>query len=232
MNTDIRTALAAANRILVHKGVLDAYGHISARDPERPDRFLLSRNLAPGLVTPADIIAFDLDGAPIDDDRPVYLERFIHAAIYAARPDVQSVVHSHAPDVLPFSVTAEPLKPIMHMAGFLGAGASKFDLHEVSGDGTDLLIKGLDTAGAVAASLGDGAVVLMRGHGFVTAAASVPLAVYQSIYTQVNAHALQQARALGEVTYLSIAEARSAREANDGQVGRAWKVWCERVAID
>ncbi len=230
MRDEIRMQLAAANRVLVDQGILDAFGHVSARDPENPGRFLLSRNRAPGLVETDDIMTFDLDAVPIDDDRPPYLERFIHGAVYAARPDVHAVVHSHAPSVLPFSIASEPLRPVMHMAGFLGEGAARFDLREVSGDGTDLLIRDARTARVMTEAMGPASVLLMRGHGFVTAAASVPLAVFQAIYTAVNARVLGEGLRLGPVVSLTPAEAIAARDANAGQVDRAWQLWRSKVA--
>ena len=117
--------LVIANRILFDQGVVDAFGHISARHDKTPDRFLLARNMAPGQVTHADIIEFDLDGNPIDaNGRRVYLERFIHSEIYRARPDVMAVVHNHSPTVVPFSIVpSQPFRPVCHMCGFIGAGA-------------------------------------------------------------------------------------------------------------
>jgi HCOMODA/2-hydroxy-3-carboxy-muconic semialdehyde decarboxylase len=88
--------LATANRILFKQGVVDGFGHVSARHDKHPDRFLLARNMAPGLVTADDIVTFDLDGRALNaNGRAVYLERFIHAEIFRARPDVMAVVHSH-----------------------------------------------------------------------------------------------------------------------------------------
>ena len=141
--TQAITDLVTANHILHEQGILDAFGHVSARHPTQSDRFLLSRNLAPSLVQPADILTLDLDGSPVDPDAPrCYLERFIHAAIYRARPDVGAVVHSHSRSVLPFGVTAgEILRPVSHMAGFLGSGAPVFEIRSLLGDGSDLLVR-------------------------------------------------------------------------------------------
>ncbi len=227
---ELKVQLTQANRILVDHGVLDAFGHVSARDPEHPGRFLLSRNRAPGLVEPDDIMAFELDGTPLDDDRPPYLERFIHGAVYRARPEVGAVVHSHAPSVLPFTIAAEPLRPVMHMAGFLGAGATRFDLRDLRGDGTDLLIRDARTAQVMAAKMGSATVLLMRGHGFVTAAASLQLAVFQAIYVPINAEVLAEGLRLGPVVHLTLAEAIAAGSANASQVDRAWQIWRSRIA--
>ncbi len=129
--------LVAGNRILYDQDVVDGYGHLSARDPRDPGRFLMSRARAPGLVVAADIMEFGMDGEPIrPDGRPIYSERFIHSEIYKARPDVQSVVHSHSPTVIPFSVTQEPLKPIR--APFFYPEVPVFDTRDAAG-WTDLL---------------------------------------------------------------------------------------------
>src|SRR5437867_42002 len=122
--TEVLQDLVDANHILFNEGVVDAFGHVSVRHQERPDRFLLSRSMAPGLVGPEDIIEFDLNGRSLDSaGRPAYLERFIHAAVYRARPDVMAVVHSHSPSVVPFSVVKSvTLRPVCHMSGFLRSG--------------------------------------------------------------------------------------------------------------
>ena len=118
--------LVDANHILFHQGVVDGFGHVSARDPGRSGRFLLARSMAPALVTRADILRFDADGNAGKDTRTPYLERFIHAEIYRARPDVMAVVHSHSPCVIPFGVaSATPLRAICHMSGFLGAATGR-----------------------------------------------------------------------------------------------------------
>src|SRR5271156_5432818 len=97
--------LVIANRILAREKVVDAYGHVSVRHPDNPNRFLIARSLAPELVGPEDIVELDLDAQPVRDEaRGLYLERFIHAAIFAARSDVMAVVHAHAEDTLPFGI--------------------------------------------------------------------------------------------------------------------------------
>ncbi len=117
--------LVIANRVLAHQGVVDAYGHVSIRHPEKPDHFLLSRSRSPELVTEADIMEFTLDGKIVGDDkRPPYLERFIHGSLYEARPDVGAVVHSHAEETLPFGITGVPIKPVIHVAASMGRGSA------------------------------------------------------------------------------------------------------------
>jgi HCOMODA/2-hydroxy-3-carboxy-muconic semialdehyde decarboxylase len=222
--------LVTANHILANQGVLDAFGHVSARHDKNPDRFLLSRNLAPAQVTAADIMEYDLDGNPVDArGRRSYLERFIHGSIYRARPDVGSVVHSHSPGVIPFSVSDTPLRAIYHMAGFLGAAAPVFEIRNAFGPSTDMLIRNPKMGAALAKTLGSHTVVLMRGHGSVAVGANVRLAVMHAIYTETDARLQAEAMKLGKVTYLNPAEARKAQQTNDGQVERAWGIWREKV---
>lgn len=224
MSAAVRLDLVDANHILFDRGVLDAYGHVSARDPENPDRFLLARNMAPALVRPEDIQTFDLD-AETTDERPSYLERFIHAALYRARPDVMAVVHSHSAAVLPFSVVDRPLRAISHMAGFLGVGAPVFEIRDSAGEASDLLIRNRDLGSSLADSLGAAAVVLMRGHGSVAVGASVQQAVHRAVFTELNARTQAEALKLGSCTYLTAEEASAAAASNDGQVLRAWELW-------
>jgi HCOMODA/2-hydroxy-3-carboxy-muconic semialdehyde decarboxylase len=198
--------LVMGNRILYDQGVVDGYGHVSARDPRNPERFLMSRARAPGLVTFSDIMEFGMDGEPIrDDGRPIYSERFIHSEIYKSRPDVNGVVHSHSPTVVPFTVTNVPLKPIR--ASFFYPEVPIFDTRDVAG-WTDLLISNGKLGGALAQKLGKNSVVLLRGHGNAVVGATVRMAVYRAVYTEVNAKLLLQAKMLGgPINYLAPEEA-------------------------
>lgn len=224
--------LVAANHILVRQGVLDAFGHVSMRTAPGADTFWLSRNLAPSSVTASDLLEHDLDGRTQDPRKP-YLERFIHAEIYRRRPDVMAVVHSHSPAVVPFSTVSTPLRPVIHMAGFLDADATPvFEIADVAGHATDLLITSSDLGAALAETLGDSSVALMRGHGSIAVGGSVPEAVYRAVYTEVNAHAQAAALALGEPRYLTADEAATANRTVGGQATRAWNVWREQVATE
>jgi ribulose-5-phosphate 4-epimerase/fuculose-1-phosphate aldolase len=222
--------VVAANRILAREGVLDGFGHVSARHPADPDKYLLSRSRAPELVEAADIMTFDLDSNPQGGDtRQPYLERFIHGAIYRARPDVMAIVHSHSPSVIPFAASTVRLRPIYHMSGFLGGNTRVFDIRHRFGC-TDMLVRNNDHGGALAAELGASGVVLMRGHGFVSVGLSVPVAVYRAVYTEKNADLQQRAITLGgEITYLDDEEARLAEATNRGVVGRPWELWKRQV---
>ena len=223
--------LAVANRILFRQGVLDAFGHVSARHDKRPDHFFLARNMAPGLVTAEDILEFDLAGNPIDaQGRAVYLERFIHGEIYRARPEVMAVVHSHSPAVIPFGlVRRQPLRSVCHMASFIGICTPVFEIRSAAGDDSDLLISTPALGVAMAQTLGSAPVVLMRGHGATVVGADLRRAVFRAIYTEVNARLQSQALALGEVTYLSEGETVSSTRTIDTQVDRAWNLWRMQV---
>lgn len=228
-DTQLLADLVSANHILADQGVVDAFGHVSARHDQDPSRFLLARNMAPGTVTQADILQFALDGTPLDaGDRRVYLERFIHGAIYRARPDVMAVVHSHSPSVVPFSVSRKArLRPVCHMSGFLGAGAPLFEIRETAGDASDLLVRDDRLGAALADSLGAAYFVLMRGHGSTTVADSLKLVVYRAVYAEVNARLQLQALQLGDPEYLTAGEARAAMASTEGQAERPWALWKE-----
>ena len=214
-----RRQLAAANRILAHQGVVDAYGHISMRHPEDPRRFLLSRSRSPELVDPDDILEFGLDGEIVGakTDKP-YLERFIHAGIYEANPDIQSVVHSHALEVLPFSISDVPLVPVIHTASHCGAEIPVWDIADQFGD-TGLLVTNLAQGRDLAKALGQRRVVLMRGHGFAASGRSIGEVLKVSIYLPQNARVVMDAMRLGSrIKPLSAGEIRI-RDA-DGPGGR------------
>ena len=230
MATDeIRAELALANRILARQGVVDGFGHVSRRDPDEPDRFLIARSMAPALVGAADILTLDFSGEPMEPcSKRLYLERHIHAAIYTARPDVGAVVHSHSPSVIPFGVAAgAALRPIYHMAGFLGDAAPVFEIRDHAGPASDMLIRDPRLGLALAETLGLSSTVLMRGHGATVVAATLRQAVFRAVYLEVNARLQAQAQQLGPVTFLSAGEASAADKANSGQVDRAWALWAQ-----
>jgi ribulose-5-phosphate 4-epimerase/fuculose-1-phosphate aldolase len=223
--------IVVGSRILAEFGVLDAFGHVSARDPKNPNHFLMSRSLAPALVTADDIMEFDLDGNAVDArGRSVFLERFIHSEIYRARPDVMAVVHTHSAGVVPFTVSQVPLRPVFHNAAFLGAGVPVWDIRQEFGE-TDMLVRNAAIGKTLALALGDKPVILMRGHGDVTVGPAVKVAVFRAYYTDVNARLQSQAIALGgEVNYLTPAEGAKADAVNLAVLDRVWNLWKLRVA--
>jgi ribulose-5-phosphate 4-epimerase/fuculose-1-phosphate aldolase len=182
------------------------------------------------LVTEDDIMEFDLESTPIDQrGRAVYLERFIHGEIYKARPDVLSVVHSHSPAVLPYANTKVPLRPMNHISGFLGGGVPVFEIRDVAGSASDMLIRSAALGRALAVTLGARPVALMRGHGSVAAAQSVRHVVFRAVYTEVNARIESDALRLGDPTFLNDGEAEAAMKTNDALVDRPWDLWKRRV---
>jgi ribulose-5-phosphate 4-epimerase/fuculose-1-phosphate aldolase len=219
------------SRILADLGVLDGFGHVSARHPANPNRFLMSRSLAPALVTADDIMEFDLDGNAVDNSgRSVFLERFIHSEIYKARPDVMSVVHTHSPGVIPFAVSQVPLRPVFHNAAFLAAGAQVWDIRRDFGE-TDMLVGDPSRGKSLTQTLGDKSVVLMRGHGDVTVGPSVKMAVFRAYYTDVNARLQSQAVVLGgDINYLTPGEGAKADAINFNVLDRIWNLWKMRIA--
>ena len=227
--------LVTGNRILFTEGVVDGFGHISVRHDANPERFLIARSMAPGLVTAADIVECDMQGEVQDaQGRRSYAERFIHSAIYAARPDVMSVIHSHSPAIIPFGITGARLRPICHMSGFLGSATPVFEIRHAAGESTDLLIRSQALGVALAHSLGSHCVALMRGHGSVTVGSSIKQAVFRAIYTESNARLQTQAMQLAgtlagsmasEITYLTDGEAQSASAMNDEHLDRPWQMW-------
>ncbi len=231
MTDTLRAEIALANRILYRQGVVDAFGHVSARHPDRPDRFFLSRNMAPANVTAADVLELDEGGETVTPGAPsTYLERFIHAAIYRARPDVMSVVHSHSPSVVPLSaVKGMTLRCLCHMAGFIGDGAPVFEIRDHAGDATNLLITGNFLGDALAKTLGGAEIVLMRGHGSTVVGTSLRQAVFRAVYAETGARMQCQAMALGEPIFLTAAEAAAANAANNSQIARAWDLWASEA---
>ena len=224
--------LVAANRILSDQGVVDAFGHVSARREEDATRFLLARSMAPGLVTADDILEFDLDGNALDPrGRTLYVERFIHSEIYKADPEIKAIVHSHSPSIIPFGVTNVPLRPIYHMSSFLGAGVPIFEIREAGGLATDMLIRNPELGAALARSVGKSAVVLMRGHGDVVVGASIQQVVFRAIYTEVNAKLEAEALRLGqgEVNFLNTEEAAKATMTNNAVLSRPWDLWKQQA---
>lgn len=231
--TDLLSDLVTASRILYSKNILDGFGHVSARCPQRPDTFWISRNLAPGLVQREDLMRLDFYGNDVEDTgHRTFLERFIHASIYRLRPDVNAVVHSHTVSVLPFSISSDvPMRPVMHMSGFLGTQVPVYDVRDHGHVGCDMLIRDRDMGDELARSLGKDDIILMRGHGMTVAASSIPLAVFRAIYTEVNARVQITASSLGSYVALSAAEARAADKTNSAQVIRTWDLW-QREAGD
>jgi HCOMODA/2-hydroxy-3-carboxy-muconic semialdehyde decarboxylase len=226
--------LVIANRILAKEDVVDAYGHVSLRSPDNPRHFFLSRSVSPELVERGDIVELDLDGQPVGEEkRALYIERFIHAAIYEARADINAVVHAHAEDTLPFGIAqATPLRPVVHSGSFIGAKVPVWDIADKFGD-TNLLVTNMDQGRDLARCLAGNNVVLMRGHGFASAGRSLIEVVRMSVYLPRNARALLHAKQLGgEVRYLSQGEIDARNRGYSPyspETWRAWEYWASKA---
>jgi HCOMODA/2-hydroxy-3-carboxy-muconic semialdehyde decarboxylase len=232
-NIDFRR-LVAANRILARESVVDAFGHISVRDPENPKRYVMARSRAPELVEHADLIRFEQDGRSLDPaNRTPYGERMIHGAIYEARSDIHSVVHNHAYSLLPFGITGRAVEPMVHVASVIGTDVPTWDLATKFGD-TDMLVRTMDQGRDLAATLGKNSCALMRGHGAVVAAASIKEAVMIAIYLKINAEIQLQAMELGTPRGLSDREVELSRATQFSPLAldRAWEYFCARAGVE
>ncbi len=217
--------LVTANRILNDRGVLDAYGHISIRHPTNSNRYLMARAMAPGLVTADDIMEFDLDSNPVDRrGRAMFIERFIHGEIYKARPDVNSVIHTHSSGVIPFSITQTPLRPVFHNASFLHVGVPVWESRQSFGD-TKMLVNDGKLGQSLAAALSDKPVALMRGHGDVVVGPNVRVATARAVFTDENARMQAVTLSLGgPVNYVSPGEG-ALRDKDPSDPTRSWELW-------
>ena len=224
--------LVDAYHILFREGIIDAFGHVTARDPTNPSHYLMARSVQPPFVTAADIVELDIDSNPVASDAPkTPLERYIHGEIYRARPDVMGVVHSHAADVLPFTVVKTvPLRAICHTCGFLGAGAPIFEIRSVAGDSSNMLVQNNTIGAALAKALGKSNVLLMRGHGFAATGASVKEAVYNAINTVLDARVEMEALRLGTPNYLTQGEAIAVSQTHNVSIDSSWAIWLKQVA--
>jgi HCOMODA/2-hydroxy-3-carboxy-muconic semialdehyde decarboxylase len=222
--------LAIASRILADLGVFDAAGHVSMRHPVNADRFLMSRSLAPALVTPPDIMEFTLASEPCDPrGRAPFIERYLHGEIYRKRPDVLGIAHGHSPAVIPFGLTTTAMRATYHNAAFLAAGVPVFDIRATFGV-TDIVVSSAERGAAAAAALGDKAVVLLRAHGFIAVGPSIQTAVFRAVFTEISARVQLQAAALGgPIAALDAEEGRLADAINIATVGRSWELWKRRV---
>lgn len=220
--------LVAANRILAAQGILPGYGHVSVRHPENPNRYLISRSLAPELVTAADIVELDLDSVPVSASAPrLYLERFIHGEIYKIRPDVDAVVHNHTPTVISFGIGSTPLRPVFHQAAFFLDGIPIWDYRDF-GTADGALVDTPERGAGLAAALEDRPAVLMRNHGVAVVGSTLPMVVGRSITLESNAEMQSQALARGdEITYLE-----QDAESPGSSFDRAWDLWLRQLEDD
>jgi ribulose-5-phosphate 4-epimerase/fuculose-1-phosphate aldolase len=223
--------LVTGYHILFHQGLIDAFGHVTVRDPRNHAHYLMARSIQPPFVTRGDIVELDADSRPVRGDPHVPFERFIHGEIYRRRPDVNAVVHSHALAVLPFSVAkGTPLRAICHTAGFIGGGAPIFEIRDFAGDSSNMLVATAPLGAELARTLGESRLVLMRGHGFTTVGGSIREAVYNAINTVRDARIQMDAMRLGPVTYLTPGEAAAVSRLHDAALDAGWEIWARQAA--
>jgi HCOMODA/2-hydroxy-3-carboxy-muconic semialdehyde decarboxylase len=229
---DLRRDLAAAYRIVANEGILDAFGHISLRHPENPQRYFLSRSRAPALVQAEDIQEYDLDSNPVVQSplRP-YVERVIHGEIFKARPEINAVCHHHAPSIMPFAISGVPLAPVFHLGASMGAHAPFWDSRDEFGD-TNLLVAKPEEGASLARALGKHNIVLLRRHGATVVGTGLRELVFATIYSARNAEYQLAAHALGKVSPLTAGETEMAGEIHraPGPLTRAYEVWQRRLA--
>lgn len=223
--------LIVATRILANQKVLDAFGHVSVRNPHDPGRYFISRHQAPELAEVSDIVELDLDSQPV---RPtqfrMYSERVIHGEIYKARPDVNAVCHHHSHAVLPFCISGRELVPVFHLPAVLGQHVPFWDQRDDFGDTTMLVVKPEEGA-SLARALGENWWVLMRRHGATVAGRSIRELTFRTVYGCENAALQSQAMAHGHVDHLSPGEIRLSSEhsVRPPSTNRAWDYWVRHV---
>lgn len=226
--------LVIANRIVAHLRLVDSFGHVTVRNPENPQRFFMSRSRAPSLVTKDDILEFNVDSSPVDlHGFSPYKERFIHGALFNARPDVMAVCHNHAHELLPLAVTKTAMRPALHSASVIGHHVPVWDIRDEFGD-TDMLVTSNEMGDSLARSVGQGRAALMRGHGSVIAGKSLRDVVFTTYYLGLNAEVLIKAMSMGkDITYLSAGEVDKSGELHSQSLsqGRAWEEWCLQAGV-
>jgi ribulose-5-phosphate 4-epimerase/fuculose-1-phosphate aldolase len=230
---EARRELALANRIVANEGIIDAFGHVSMRHPDHPNRYLLSRSRAPELVTPEDFIEYDIESQPLRDPGVgQYSERVIHGEIYKARPEVNSVCHHHCPAFMPLLATGTDYVPIFHLGAVGGIRPPFWDQRDEFGDTNMLVIKPEEGA-SLARALGKHWMVLMMRHGVTVAGTSVRDCVFRSVFSARNAEYQVRSMSIGSnIASLSPGETQLAGQISGKTTGltRSWEYWSVRVA--
>lgn len=229
--TAVCQQVVSAGHILNHFGIVDAFGHVSARHPYEPGRFLMTKRVAPGQASVEDVHEFDLNGELADASGvPMFGERYIHSAIYSARPEVNSVIHSHSTSMIASGlVPGHSMRPVCHMCGFLGINVPVFDIRDVVGGATNMLIQSQALGEHLARSLGEANVVLMRRHGSTVVGSTVPQAVYRAIYAEENSRLQTAAESIGSPTYLTEGETKACEELAPFAIERSWNFWLSQL---
>jgi len=231
---EVKRDLVRANRILAHEGIVDAWGHISVRNPENPNTYFLSRSRSPGRVTMDDIIEFNLDNTPVTPtDMPLYTERPIHGMTFQARPDVRSVIHNHCQEILPFAVTGSEMRLATHNSRVIGGTVPVWDITDRFGD-TDFLVTTNAQGSDLSAVLGRGRAVIMRAHGATVAGETISNAVNIALMMKRNAIAILEGLKIGPIKYLTQGQidfvndtGKRAARGHD----RGWEYLCEQAGV-
>jgi ribulose-5-phosphate 4-epimerase/fuculose-1-phosphate aldolase len=234
--TRVKRDVVIANRILAHNDVLDAYGHVAMRHPLDPQRYFLARSLSPAIVEESDVVEFHLDGTPVDpnEKRPLYLERYIHGGVFEKRPEVMASLHSHAEDVLPFSISkTTKLRAVIHTIGDIGDGVPTWDIRDKFGDGTTMLVTNMAQGRDLAGCLDCNRMALMRGHGFVAVGRTINDLVRMAVYVPRNARVQMNAMRLGDYIPLSAGEiaARATLDPEAPAMKRGWEFWAKEAGV-
>jgi ribulose-5-phosphate 4-epimerase/fuculose-1-phosphate aldolase len=231
--------LVLANRMLASKelGILDAFGHVSVRNPANPGHYFISRYISAGVVTADDVIENDLDSKPVGGPRSdEYQEVFMHGEIYKARPDVMAVLHAHTPAIVAFTESSVALRPVINGGTFIGAG---FPLHDIrTFDPRETIIRTPALGRSVAALLGSRPAILLKGHGIALTDSSLRNLVVRAYNLRVNAMIQQQALALGgTISYLEDSPesaapppSADANRAGAEPYNRGWEYWKQIVS--
>ena len=222
-----------ANRILANEGIFDYLGHVSIRNPENAKTFFIARDIAPESVTKKDILEVDQEGAVVSKTQAKpYQERIIHAAIYKARPDVNSVIHAHPIPVVALSVSRLPFQILSHSAAIFYEGVPLYDEYDfTSSNPTGMLVKTKEEGERVARKLGKARAMLMWAHGCNVVGRSIPAAIGAAIAFRDNAVIQLAAEHYGPVRSLSYDQARigMGMGTGGGEIDRGWNAWVARV---
>jgi ribulose-5-phosphate 4-epimerase/fuculose-1-phosphate aldolase len=227
---DLLHELIVSTRILANENVLDAFGHVSVRNPNDPNRYFIPRHRAPELAEIADIVELTLDSEPVrPTEHRLYSERVIHGEIYKARPDVHAVVHHHAHAVLPYAISGRQMVPVFHLGAVIGH-VPFWDQRDEFGD-TNMLVTKPEEGASLARALGPNWTVLMRRHGATVAGTSLREMTFRTVFGCDNAKLQSQAMAHGHVDALSPGEAEltGAHQLRPPSMGRAWDYWVRRI---
>src|SRR5713226_868693 len=199
-HAELRKSLVLACRILAHEGLVQGFGHLSARIPDS-DLFLLTPRVSLALVKENELLTLNLGGEFIKSKSVPPFEAPLHAAIFNKRADVGAIARIHARKANYFSVTEKRIEPVHNHGSFFQGGVPVFPKSH--------LISTYRLGEEVAAALGKNPAILLRGNGQVTVGRTIPEAVMMAIYLEEAADILYGALQIGTPTLLSSEESAS-----------------------